>query len=261
MSLCPDFDMLDLLADGLPLSSAQFSGARTRKEAFDLLAAFVRRCGDWDLVLTVIPPGDMANQAVQWSTLAGERMDDLRALGFDGRDPIRRFARRSIEPFVWTSREWPGERSASAREIMAGVGKVGIEGGVSLAVWGRGGRVAIVDALSTGADMAAVPPSFPDYLFVSTMLAARTIERLSLVRGTMPLTRREIEILELAAQGLTNGAVAEQLEIVEETVKFHFRSIREKLKAQSRTDAIARFAVLDATWDQSFRPGPERVCA
>ncbi len=255
MSACLAIEPLKGPEAGLSDLSAELTQVRTRKEAFDLLAGFLQGLGAPDLILTFIPPGDLANQAVQWSTLAGDMSDRLRDIGFDGRDPIRRFARRSIEPFAWTCSEWPGERSSFARDLMARLRKAGVEGGVSVAVWGRGGRVAIADALVPPPLSMALPPSFLDLFFVATVLAARTIERLSLVRGSTPLTRREIEILELAAQGLTNSAIAGQLDIVEETVKFHFRGIREKLNTRSRADAIARFAVLDASWDGSFRQG------
>lgn len=258
MSVCLAIEpsgRLEMLDAGLPALSGRLGEVRTRKEAFDLLAGFLRSQGLPDLILTFIPPGDLANQAVRWSTLESDVADRLRDLGFDGRDPIRRFARRSIEPFVWTCSEWPGERTSFARDMMSHLRKAGVEGGVTVAVWGRGGRVAIADALAAPSTLAALPPGLLDLFFVATVLTARTIERLSLVRGSTPLTRREIEILELAAQGLTNGGIAEQLDIVEETVKFHFRGIREKLGTRSRADAIARFAVLDASWDRSFREG------
>jgi DNA-binding CsgD family transcriptional regulator len=255
MSACLAIEPLQTLDAGLPALSGQLARARTRKEAFDLLACFLQDQGLPDLILTFIPPGDLANQTVQWSTLAGDTSDHLRDIGFDGRDPIRRFAKRSIEPFAWTCSEWPGEKSSFARDVMARLRKAGVEAGVSVAVWGRGGRVAIADTIAPPALLRALPPSFHDLFFVATVLTARTIERLSLIRGSTPLTRREIEILELAAQGLTNSAIAGQLDIVEETVKFHFRGIREKLNTRSRADAIARFAILDASWDGSFREG------
>lgn len=55
-----------------------------------------------------------------------------------------------------------------------------------------------------------------------------------------PLTPREREILPLLADGLTNRAIARQLAISENTVKFHVQSLLGKLGAQSRTDAVVR---------------------
>ena len=57
-----------------------------------------------------------------------------------------------------------------------------------------------------------------------------------------PLTPREIEVLELLAQGLPNKAIAARLGISDQTVKFHVSSISGKLGAANRTDAV-RLAV------------------
>jgi len=55
-----------------------------------------------------------------------------------------------------------------------------------------------------------------------------------------PLTRREVEVLELLAEGLANKAIAECLTISDQTVKFHVASIYGKLGAANRTDAVRR---------------------
>ena len=55
-----------------------------------------------------------------------------------------------------------------------------------------------------------------------------------------PLTRREIQVLELLAEGLSNKAIAEALGISDQTVKFHVSSISGKLGAANRTDAVRR---------------------
>jgi two-component system nitrate/nitrite response regulator NarL len=54
------------------------------------------------------------------------------------------------------------------------------------------------------------------------------------------LTAREMEVLQLVAEGLSNKAIARELEISEHTVKFHVNAILGKLGAQSRTDAVVR---------------------
>ena len=55
-----------------------------------------------------------------------------------------------------------------------------------------------------------------------------------------PLTPREIEVLELLAEGLPNKSIAARLGISADTVKFHIRSITGKLGAANRTDAVRR---------------------
>jgi DNA-binding NarL/FixJ family response regulator len=55
-----------------------------------------------------------------------------------------------------------------------------------------------------------------------------------------PLTPREIQVLELVAEGLPNKAIAARLDISDQTVKFHVSSICGKLGAANRTDAVRR---------------------
>jgi DNA-binding NarL/FixJ family response regulator len=54
------------------------------------------------------------------------------------------------------------------------------------------------------------------------------------------LTAREVQVLELLAEGLPNKAIAERLSISDQTVKFHVSSISGKLGAANRTDAVRR---------------------
>jgi DNA-binding NarL/FixJ family response regulator len=53
-----------------------------------------------------------------------------------------------------------------------------------------------------------------------------------------PLTPREIEVLQLLAEGLSNKSIADRLGISDQTVKFHVASVTSKLGASNRTDAV-----------------------
>jgi NarL family two-component system response regulator LiaR len=52
-----------------------------------------------------------------------------------------------------------------------------------------------------------------------------------------PLSKREIEVLHLLAEGLSNAAIAQQLQISEKTVKSHVSNILSKLHLADRTQA------------------------
>jgi two-component system, NarL family, response regulator LiaR len=52
------------------------------------------------------------------------------------------------------------------------------------------------------------------------------------------ITRRELEILELIAQGLSNREIAEKLFVSENTVKTHSSRVFDKLGARRRTQAV-----------------------
>ncbi|MFN8595251.1 MAG: response regulator transcription factor [Anaerolineae bacterium] len=52
------------------------------------------------------------------------------------------------------------------------------------------------------------------------------------------LTPRELEVLQLIAQGLNNKRIAERLTVNERTVKFHVSTILSKLEVSNRTEAV-----------------------
>jgi DNA-binding CsgD family transcriptional regulator len=52
------------------------------------------------------------------------------------------------------------------------------------------------------------------------------------------ITRRELEILELIANGLSNREIAEKLFVSENTVKTHSSRLFDKLSARRRTQAV-----------------------
>jgi DNA-binding NarL/FixJ family response regulator len=59
-----------------------------------------------------------------------------------------------------------------------------------------------------------------------------------------PLTARELEVVQLLAEGLTNRRIGERLGISEHTAKFHVNAILGKLGASSRSEAVAQAARL-----------------
>ena len=64
------------------------------------------------------------------------------------------------------------------------------------------------------------------------------------------LTARELEVLKLVAQGMSNREIASELYISENTVKNHVRNILEKLHLHSRMEAVVyavREKLLDIT--------------
>ncbi|WJK35270.1 response regulator transcription factor [Solwaraspora sp. WMMA2065] len=81
-----------------------------------------------------------------------------------------------------------------------------------------------------------------------------TVERLDRQRPrtTPPLTERELEVLRLTAEALSNAQIAGRLCITEATVKRHLTNIYAKLHAVSRVDAIRK-----ATAARLIKPVPQ----
>ena len=64
------------------------------------------------------------------------------------------------------------------------------------------------------------------------------------------LILREMSVLRLVAAGKANREIGESLNISERTVKIHLSHLFEKLRAASRTEAVAKAA---RAWLDSFR--------
>ena len=82
--------------------------------------------------------------------------------------------------------------------------------------------------------------------YVGTLLAAFETEEEAPAQPLIePLSQRELEVLRLIAQGLSNREIGERLFIALSTVKGHNRRIFDKLQVQRRTEAVARARELD----------------
>ncbi|MGP7999851.1 MAG: MadR family response regulator transcription factor [Streptosporangiaceae bacterium] len=70
--------------------------------------------------------------------------------------------------------------------------------------------------------------------------AAAMMRSIHAPQARSPLTERELSVLRLVANGLSNRGIAAELYLSETTVKFHVRNIMRKLDAASRAEAVYR---------------------
>jgi DNA-binding NarL/FixJ family response regulator len=125
------------------------------------------------------------------------------------------------------------------------------------------GSTVVDDALDAGAAAYVVKTAHPDDLTAairqtfehSVYLAGdrRASEpRPVQVEAATDLTRRELEILKLVAEGHSNAGLARMLWVTEQTVKFHLSNIYRKLNVANRTEA-SRWAQLHGLLDATVR--------
>ena len=107
----------------------------------------------------------------------------------------------------------------------------------------RRGVKAVLPANATGPQIAAATEAAAAGLVVVHPSEVETLLRTQATNdssGVLPdmLTPREIEVLQLLAEGVGNKEIASRLGVSEHTVKFHVASIMGKLGAESRTEAV-----------------------
>jgi DNA-binding NarL/FixJ family response regulator len=84
----------------------------------------------------------------------------------------------------------------------------------------------------------AIQAIFNGELWLPRKVLARLARESSLKSAPPQLTRREVNILNLICQGLTNQEIADQLFISRETVRWHVRGLYAKMGVNDRAGAI-----------------------
>jgi DNA-binding NarL/FixJ family response regulator len=85
--------------------------------------------------------------------------------------------------------------------------------------------------------MAAIRQSFAASIYFAHSLNTAAPKTAVAPAETPDLTRRELEILRLVAEGHSNSQLARLLWVTEQTVKFHLSNIYRKLDVANRTEA------------------------
>ena len=102
----------------------------------------------------------------------------------------------------------------------------------------------IKDAARAGAKGYLLKSSPRDEVFEAIRAVSQGATNIQPANASKPipsgslLTARELEVLELLAQGMMNKEIASKLVITVRTVKFHVSSILRKLEAGNRTEAV-----------------------
>jgi DNA-binding NarL/FixJ family response regulator len=102
-------------------------------------------------------------------------------------------------------------------------------------------RAALIEAVRLTADGGGIisPTLLPQMLREVGRLLERR-ERDSALGGEQALSPRELEVLGMVAEGLTNQGIAERLFLSPTTVKTHVQNILVKLGVSDRTQAAVR---------------------
>jgi DNA-binding CsgD family transcriptional regulator len=154
--------------------------------------------------------------------------------------------------------------TAAAVIAFAFVVILGLTGDVMFGALGYIARAAVF----AGAVAAGTQAMFPEVAKPPLPMLGLLTARPEISRRTEPLSRRELEILEMIATGAKNSQIAERFVISQNTVKSHVSQILRKLPAANRTEAAFRYIKVYGTPDPAYAeaasvevPAAEKVSA
>lgn len=120
------------------------------------------------------------------------------------------------------------------------IARTSLETQVFSALWATGRSLSLDQVLDDQEPMPLFPPSSPSNDGASS--SAQSDAELPSAASAVGLTRREMDVLHLLAQGLTSVQIAEKLIVSTRTINAHLRSIYSKLGVSSRVAAV-RYAL------------------
>lgn len=138
-----------------------------------------------------------------------------------------------------------GDNAAAVQMLSGVLREVAADGFVRL-VLDEGEAVGeVLRALEIAIRREEVPPGTPifrDYVHRLSQHFGRAVADVHPAGTDImldPLTRKEIRVLQLVAEGYSNPAMAEKLFVSDSTVRTHLRNINTKLTTKNRTQAVA----------------------
>lgn len=112
--------------------------------------------------------------------------------------------------------------------------------------------LAALETLESGPAPAAADPAQPDGA-TQVPLAKLAVAALPGAVGFEGLTPRQLDVLRLMAQGLSNKGICKRLNLAEGTVKLHVTAIMRALNVSNRTQAVIEAARLGLVSDSNSR--------
>lgn len=212
--------------------------------------------GLWDSIRALRLPSqdleDLASARARWDIAFGDAAAALVRIDAELAD-ARASSRHRRALRLQVLRALAQYRSADIAGAMATLGAAlhaACQEGFVRLVLDEGPALApLVARLSTAHRESGADPIFGDYLQrLRAALGDGPAEvPVDTTQSLATLTRQEVRVLQLLAEGYANGAMADKLAISDSTVRTHLRSINLKLNAHNRTQAVAaarRLAVI-----------------
>jgi DNA-binding CsgD family transcriptional regulator len=234
-----------------PLLQPLMSALEHRRDPGATIVGIVRRLGFENVLYgaSTSPKLDQESRSYVFTTLPRDWVTLYDQRAYIEIDPRLGRALDSALPLIWDYCSEYGQ-SAKVDEFLDASLERGVGSGVVVGLHGpRGVRVILALSNSNSRINAAQRQSIANKLGEIVLFAIYFHEifmKAFIEQGVAPsshgarLSARELECLSLAAHGQTTRDMSFKLGISERTIQFHFDSIRSKLGAANRQEAVAK---------------------
>ncbi len=151
-------------------------------------------------------------------------------------DPVVSAALKS-DGFFW--RELASDQGDDATELMASAREIGLIDGFTAVRSIHGASKTSINLAGENLDWSPVDQAVVTLLSNSLMSHMLYLKEVQITPAVDDLTKREIEILSHAAAGYHDKEIALELKLSHETIRFYWKTIRKKLGAKDRANAVA----------------------
>jgi DNA-binding CsgD family transcriptional regulator len=247
------FGPLTIKALGYPVSALQplIQGSERGDNLLPIVDSMTRDLGFDIFAQGVImnPRPDAETQVFLFSTHPRTWLETYDQRAYLEVDPRVQAVLDTTLPVIWDQSTFRGKSVATDKFLDAAM-RHGVASGVAVPIRDVRGHASMM-SLSSNVNLCNDSRlDFVNQHLGDIVLFAECLHEIFgaaiLQRGIVPLSRgaplsaRECECLSLAGRGLTTEDIAERLHISSRTVQFHFDSIRAKLAAANRHEAIAK---------------------
>lgn len=200
--------------------------------------AFARRLGADRIVIVNTSTGDSSRR---WTAKVG--CDFVRSYYTSTqslRDALSIKIRTASMAFEWSEETWSDPVLKSPQDIVPLLRNHGARSGYIVPYFGPTGMRGFVNFVRD--ERGSLPPS---HLFQLRAVASRAFETSMAaigekVRQRTPLTRRQRQVLELSAAGLSASQISGKLQLATRTVEAYTLSVMHRLNATTKTHAVAQ---------------------
>ncbi|MFT3998190.1 MAG: LuxR C-terminal-related transcriptional regulator [Asticcacaulis sp.] len=187
-------------------------------------------------------------QVIFLSTMSGEWLDYYYDRELHLSDPlVRQIRHRNLMPYQWGERMSSRIEETAVKAASDLIFEAGLKSALCVPLTGVFSPDRPVAGMTIGTSLReseferqvgddVMPLLALTHLFHDLSIGALMRQKV----GASPLTARERDCLQYIAHGLRQDAVAHKLGLSRVTVEMHLRKAREKLKAQSLPQAVAR---------------------